>query len=65
MTGRWVYPLDPKCPDVAAYNESVMDDPIMDMSGCAGEFYEAFENKHRATCKRCQAYGAANVDVEY
>ncbi len=55
-------PLDPDCPEVVAYHEGD-DDPIMAMSGCAGEFYEAFERKHRAACKRCMEYGCANLEV--
>lgn len=64
MPGRYVYPLDPDCPDVIEYCK-MADDPIMQMSGCWGEFYEDFATKHRRECKRCQEFGAANVDVEY
>lgn len=65
MAGRWVAPLDPECPEVVAYHAQTDDDPIMEMSGCAGEFYADFERQHRAECTRCQEYGAANVDVAY
>jgi hypothetical protein len=26
---------------------------------------EGFDRKHKAKCKRCQEFGAANADVEY
>ena len=64
MVGRWVYPLDPECPDVQEFGE-LADDPMMIDSGCWGEFYEDFSKSHRAECKRCQSYGAANVGVDY
>lgn len=60
---RYVYPVDPECPDVAEYLK-MGDDPIMQMSGCWGEFRSDFETKHRAGCKRCQSFGADNVDIE-
>lgn len=62
---RWYAPLDPECPEVERWHNSVDDDPMMEMSGCYGEFLEDFEKRHRAHCKRCQEYGAANIDVEY
>jgi hypothetical protein len=61
---RWHAPLDPNCPEVQEYNEMTSDDPIMAMSGCADEFYEAFEHRHRVKCARCQEYGVANIEVE-
>ena len=64
MVGRYVYPLDPECPDVMEYME-MGDDPYMRMSGCWGEFLEDFSNSHRIGCKRCQEYGCENVDVDY
>jgi hypothetical protein len=60
---RWHAPLDPDCPEVRRYREMTDDDPIMEMSGCAGEFYEDFERRHRARCPRCQAYGAENIEI--
>jgi len=63
MPYKYYAPLDPECPDVIEYHEAFDDDPIMQMSGCAGEFREDFENKHRGNCKRCQLYGAANIDI--
>lgn len=62
MNFRYDYPVDPDCPDVAEYYQ-MADDPIMASSGCWGEFRADFDSKHRSKCKRCQEYGAANVDV--
>ena len=33
------------------------------MGAPTAEIMEGFEKKHRATCKRCLAYGAANIEV--
>jgi hypothetical protein len=56
-------PLDPDCPEVQAYHDRTDDDPLMIDSGCADEFLENFERKHRAECKRCQNFGAENIEV--
>jgi hypothetical protein len=32
-------------------------------SGCGDEVTEDFERRHMAECERCQAYGAAHIDV--
>lgn len=63
MRPQWYTPLDPECPEVREREESVSDDPIMKMSGCAGEFYEAFRAKHLQECERCREYGAVNIDI--
>jgi len=34
------------------------------MGAPVDDIMEGFGNKHRSQCKRCQEYGAANVDVE-
>jgi hypothetical protein len=65
MNGRWVTPVDPDCPAVANFHDTVMDDPMTRESGCGSEIMEDFETRHRLKCVRCQEYGAANVDVEY
>jgi len=59
---RWHAPLDPECPEVKEFKGSA-DDPIMRMSGCWGEFKQDFEARHRAQCKRCQGYGAENIEI--
>jgi hypothetical protein len=60
---RYHYPLDPDCPEVKEMMDGFWEDPITRSSGCGGEILEDFERRHRANCKRCQEYGAANVDV--
>jgi hypothetical protein len=62
MPYKYYAPCDPECPEVAEYFE-MADDPIMRDSGCWGEFKDDFEAKHRAGCKRCQLYGAENIDI--
>jgi hypothetical protein len=59
---RWNYPLDPNCPEVIAL-DGVLDDPMTVASGVGDEIMEDFERKHRSKCKRCQEFGAANVEV--
>lgn len=54
-------PLDPECPSNPLIG--LHEDPIMRISGCEGEIGEMIENKHRVKCKRCQEYGAANIEV--
>jgi hypothetical protein len=63
--GRWYAPLDPDCPAVKSYHAATDDDEIMRMSGCADEFFDDFESRHRKTCKRCQEFGAANIEAQY
>lgn len=67
MSGRWVYPLDPDCPEVNNFRDTLYNDPMSGMvpSDVLGELMEDYERKHRAKCKRCKEYGAANVDVDY
>jgi hypothetical protein len=57
-------PLDPECPDVAAFTESLFDDPMTTAMGApVDDIIEGFDRRHRAKCARCQAFGAANVEV--
>lgn len=66
MPGRWVYPLDPNCPEYERFASTLFDDPMTSAMGApTDDILEGFERKHRIKCKRCQEYGAANVDVEY
>lgn len=61
---RWHAPLDPECPEVIRYRQSLYGDPLGRAMGAPlDEFWEDFENKHRRECKRCQEYGAANIEV--
>lgn len=63
MSYRYHAPLDPNCPDVQEFHEGHMDDPISQMCGCMEEININFESRHRMNCKRCQEYGAANIEV--
>jgi hypothetical protein len=56
---RFTYhaPLDPDCPDVRAFHESV---PTGEDTW---ELKEEFERRHRAECERCHVYGAVNMEV--
>lgn len=66
MAGRWVYPVDPACPEVREWRKAIMNDPMTHHYGApVDELGEAFEKRHRSQCKRCQLYGAENVDVAY
>ncbi len=61
---RWNAPLDPQCPKVKKYYRTLVDDPMTSAMGApVDEIMEAFERKHRKECKRCQEYGAANIEV--
>jgi hypothetical protein len=63
----WHTPLDPQCPGVEhAFQIEVapgewIDDPMA--APVWDDLWEDFEKRHRATCERCQEYGAANVEV--
>jgi hypothetical protein len=61
---RWVTPVDPECPVVAETHRMDDEDPISRIAPM-DEINEAFERNHLGSCKRCQEYGAANIDVEY
>jgi hypothetical protein len=59
-------PVDPDCPAVAAFTHALLDDPMTEAMGApVDEIIEGFERKHRADCKRCQDYGAANIEAVY
>lgn len=59
---RYYAPLDPDCPDVIEFYES-LDDPMTVYYGVSTDLIEDFEPKHRVKCKRCQEYGAANIEI--
>lgn len=59
---QWHLPLDPECPVVRAFYES-LSDPLTVAYGIGPDLAETFEPKHRASCHRCQEYGAVNIEV--
>jgi len=62
---RWVFPLDPECTEVDNYRSTLIDDPMTAGYGAPiDDILNGWENTHRRNCKKCQEYGAANVDVE-
>lgn len=54
---RYVYPLDPECPVVAEFMETLFGDPTMAMGAPVEDITEEFERRHRKQCKLCQEYG--------
>lgn len=57
-------PLDPECPEVADCASALLNDPMTEaMCAPVYDIFEAFEKRHRRTCKRCQKYGCANIEV--
>lgn len=63
MSFRYNTPLDPSCPDVIDHYQMHDNDPISQICGCLDDIHEGFERKHRKNCKRCQEFGAANIEV--
>ncbi len=58
-------PLDPDCPEVREFTDSLLNDPMTEAMGApVDEILEGFEARHRKDCKRCQEFGAANIEVE-
>jgi hypothetical protein len=61
---RYHAPLDPDCPEVFKFYDGLFNDPMTHAMGApTDDICEGFERKHRARCKRCQEYGAANIEV--
>lgn len=64
MAQQWYAPLDPDCEVANKYFSDLMEDPMTEAMGApVDDIMDGFERKHRATCTRCQEYGAANIDV--
>lgn len=62
---RYVYPLDPDCPEVKKYTTNLLSDPMTHaMRAPVDDIMEDFTNRHRIMCKHCQEYGAAHAYVE-
>ena len=62
---RFTYnaPLDPECPDVRAFYESVRAGDDARFPWSTPELREDFERRHRAECERCHVHGAVNMEV--
>jgi hypothetical protein len=61
---RYHAPLDPECPQVARFMDCLFNDPMTEAMGApTDDIVEGYERKHRRTCKRCQEFGAANIEV--
>lgn len=61
---RFHAPVDPDCPEVKEYTDTLLNDPLTDAMGApVDEILEAFEKKHRQTCIHCREYGMANIEV--
>lgn len=57
-------PLDPECPKVSSFMDSLFNDPMTAAMGApVDDITAGFERKHRVGCKRCQEFGAANIEV--
>jgi hypothetical protein len=57
-TMRYISPLDPECPVVAEFMETLFGDPTtMAMGAPVEDITEEFERRHRKQCRRCQEYG--------
>jgi hypothetical protein len=61
---RYVFPLDPKCPVVAEFMETLFGDPTMAMGAPVEDITEEFERRHRKQCKRCQEYAVRQRATE-
>lgn len=61
---KWHAPVDPDCPEVREFTDSLLNDPMTEAMGApVDEILEAFEARHRQTCERCREFGAANIEV--
>ena len=59
---HWHMPLDPACPDNPM--EAFYNDPMTIAYGMGDEMGPDIEARHLVKCKRCQEFGAANIEVE-
>ena len=65
MTYKMHAPLDPECAEVESFMSSLFSDPMTAAMGApTDDIVEGFERRHRKVCKRCQTFGAANMEVE-
>ena len=64
MSYRYHAPVDPECPTVADFMESLFGDPMTAAMGApTDDICEGFERRHRLKCERCREFGAANIEV--
>ena len=67
---QWRFPLDPECPEaikIEEYLKIALKDPQTEYYGCSDVAFALTKsevNRHLRECKRCQEYGAANIEVE-
>lgn len=62
---KWQAPVDPRCPVVKSFHRNLDEDPLTGAMGApVDDIVDLFERRHRAKCDRCQAFGAANIEVE-
>lgn len=62
---KWIYPVDPECPQVAEFQDSLFNDPMTAAMGApTDEISEEWERKHRTRCPRCRDYGVKNAEVD-
>lgn len=66
MNYRWLAPLDPDCPVVRKYEDTLFDDPMTEAMGApTDDIMRDFTRSHRVSCTRCQEYGLANIGVSH
>ena len=58
---RYVYPLDPECPVVAEFMETLFGDPTMALGAPVEDITEEFERQHRKQCERVRNTASANA----
>lgn len=64
MNQRYHMPVDPECPEVREYTDTLLNGPMTHAMGApVDEILEDSERKHCQTCERCREYGLANIEV--
>ena len=65
MSPKFHTPVDPECPDVREYVDTLLNDPMTHAIGApVDEILEHWEKKHRSECTRCREYGTANIEIQ-
>ena len=61
---RYHFPIDPDCPVVREYMDTLFDDPMTEAMGApTDDIVEFFRRRHIQTCDRCRKYGVDNVEL--